>query len=188
MRIGLHRHCTIWIRATILYGWQRCVCGHHERIKYRGIWHVISLLLSGRCDSLPSAITTRPTLVLGRDFSGFVLKNHYDPSVYVRSTFYVSHSSLPFQSAVGGMIMGDLTFVSMKFNRTPRLQSRLDFLQFTLDPVSYFHLRSSSIPRTSLANPHHTSNDALDRSDIRSAPVSAYLRLHLQLLLQAALN
>jgi hypothetical protein len=34
---------------------------------------------------------------------------------------------LPFQSAVGGIIGGDFTWVSMKFNRTPLLQVRLDF-------------------------------------------------------------
>jgi len=31
--------------------------------------------------------------------------------------------------------MGDLTLVSMKFSRTPRLHSLLDFLQLTLDVI-----------------------------------------------------
>lgn len=53
----------------------------------------------------------------------------------------------PAQSAVGGTIGGDLTCVSMKFNRTPLLHVLLDFLQFwqTGSPSSHFKCLSRQV-------------------------------------------
>ena len=59
-----------------------------------------------------------------------VLEQNLNPKIKIGHKKY----PVPFQSAVGGKIIGDFTFVSMKLSRTPRLQSLLDFLQFTLDP------------------------------------------------------
>jgi hypothetical protein len=57
------------------------------------------------------------------------------------------YASLPFQSAVGGIIGGFLTVVSIKFRRTPLLQTRLDFRQFWQfgRPSSHFKWRSLQV-------------------------------------------
>lgn len=51
------------------------------------------------------------------------------------------------QASVGGVIGGSFIVVSIKFRRTPRLQSRFDFLQFWQSgtPSSHFKCRSRQV-------------------------------------------
>ena len=84
--------------------------------------------LSRRSNSLINMlVSTKTSLVLGSNFSRFILEIDYS---MLDNGMGSCLEDMPFQSAVGGIIGGLLTVVSMKLRRTPLLHTRLDFRQF----------------------------------------------------------
>jgi hypothetical protein len=90
------------------------------------------------------SISLRAALVLGCNLTRFILEIYYAKFSKVINKVGMLPAFIPFQSAVGGIIGGFLTVVSIKFRRTPLLQTRLDFRQFWQfgRPSSHFKWRS----------------------------------------------
>jgi hypothetical protein len=121
---------TLGVGSSVSLDWRQCiVVFSRKRVSnYRSGW-ILNRLLSWRGNTLlaRSRISAQTSFVFGRDLSRFVLKMYFYQLAFEVLTCRIH---LPFQSAVGGIIGGDLTVVSIKFRRTPLLHTRLDFRQF----------------------------------------------------------
>lgn len=136
-----------------IYAWRTWIYyrGWGGLCSYVGIdCYVLRMKIEGRFqrrsnDLVEYRIATEAALVFGSNFSRFILELHF--SELVMSLQMVSWAGWyePDQSAVGGIIGGDCTVVSMKFNRTPLLHTLLDFLQFWQFGNPSSHLRCLSL-------------------------------------------
>lgn len=93
------------------------------------------------------SISLRAALVFRCNLTRFILKIYCAKFSKVIDKIGMLQAFIPFQSAVGGIIGGFLTVVSIKFRRTPLLQTRLDFRQFWQfgRPSSHFKWRSLQV-------------------------------------------
>ncbi len=93
------------------------------------------------------SIPLQAALIFGGNLPRFILEIYYERFSKGVNEVGMLHALIPFQSAVGGIIGGFLTVVSIKFRRTPLLQTRLDFRQFWQfgRPSSHFKWRSLQV-------------------------------------------